>query len=516
MRDGGGQLMSHSRWAVFHVVIAAGLACIGTAARANVVHVPSDQPTIAAGIAAASPGDTVLLASNTYYEHGLSITKQITLAGYYAGSLTVTIDGQDSGRVLDVSHADGVVLSDMEFKNGTSEYGGGVRVWESDVVLQDCAFTSSNSTTEGGGLACYQCDVQATNCAFLGNTAAEGSAGAVLYNVTGLFYNCAFSGNAANWGGGVSIYNSDSTVTFDHCTFTSNSATGAESYGAGAYCYMEAAPNFTHCSFMGNSSDYCGGGICLDSAVAATIEDCDFDGNSAVFGGGFYVWMCGAGGFENCTFENNQADTTGGGGLLDNAGGVAVTGCTFASNWSYFGGGLGVYETTGGPVDCTFFENTAFMGAAVAYADCITAWATGCTMVRNEVQGYMSAGAGVGVAGPFDVALDRCVIAFSQAGEAGACGFGGTITASACDVHGNDGGDWVGCLAGQESSSYNTDADPLLCDAVSGDLTLCSDSPCLPANNVPAVRIGAHDQGCPACGSAVESTSWGVLKARYR
>lgn len=83
-----------------------------------------DQPTIEEGIAAASPGDTVLMASNTYQEHGLSISKQITLAGHYAGSLTVTIDGQNAGRVLNVQGADGVVLSDINFTKGVADYGG--------------------------------------------------------------------------------------------------------------------------------------------------------------------------------------------------------------------------------------------------------------------------------------------------------------------------------------------------------------------------------------------------------
>ena len=49
-----------------------------------------------------------------------------------------------------------------------------------------------------------------------------------------------------------------------------------------------------------------------------------------------------------------------------------------------------------------------------------------------------------------------------------------------------------------------------------GDLTLCGNSPCLPANNPWGVLIGAHDWSCGICASPVERVSWGQIKALYR
>ena len=57
--------------------------------------------------------------------------------------------------------------------------------------------------------------------------------------------------------------------------------------------------------------------------------------------------------------------------------------------------------------------------------------------------------------------------------------------------------------------------DPLFCDVFAPDLTLCQTSPCLPENNVFGVLIGAHEQGCGTCSTAVQRTTWGAIKALY-
>ena len=54
---------------------------------------------------------------------------------------------------------------------------------------------------------------------------------------------------------------------------------------------------------------------------------------------------------------------------------------------------------------------------------------------------------------------------------------------SCCDVHGNAGGDWVGCIADQDGINGNFSADPLCCNDEGGDFTLRSDSPCLPGRH---------------------------------
>jgi predicted outer membrane repeat protein len=505
----------HSRCALAAWLILAVLGFFTDGAGAAVIRVPADQPTIALGIAAAAPGDTVLLACDTYYEHGLVIDKGITLAGETGDPACVTIDGEDTDRVLRVHTVGGTVLSGITFTGGLANYGAGVFVNDVDTEIVSCVFRENHATGEGGGLNCTRNTMNIRLCQFIDNTAADGSGACVLDEVAGSVFGCTFSGNSAPWGGGVSLYRAGATAAFDECVFQNNSATGDESYGGAVYTWDQASPTFTECAFDDNTSDYCGGAVYLDTNCEAEFHVCNFSGNHATYGGAAGVWMCGTGGFYDCLFQFNDADTTGGALHLEQAGGVSVAGSMFLSNTALFGGGLGVYRTTGGPVDCTFDENTARFGAAIAYGECVSAWATGCTIVHNHVEGDQAAGAGIGVGGPFEVALERCIIAFSTVGEAAAAVVGGTVVASACDIYGNQGGDWVGCLTGQETGNDNLDVDPRLCGVLAGDYTLCADSPCLPANGAPAL-IGAHGEGCAACGSVVKEASWGVVKALFR
>jgi nitrous oxidase accessory protein NosD len=53
-------------------------------ARAAIINVPTDYPTIQAAVNAASPGDTIVVAAGTYNET-VNIDKSLTLEGAQAG-----------------------------------------------------------------------------------------------------------------------------------------------------------------------------------------------------------------------------------------------------------------------------------------------------------------------------------------------------------------------------------------------------------------------------------------------
>jgi hypothetical protein len=85
---------------------------------------------------------------------------------------------------------------------------------------------------------------------------------------------------------------------------------------------------------------------------------------------------------------------------------------------------------------------------------------------------------------------------------------------SCCDIFGNEGGDWVGTLAGMDEVENNLSADPLFCGLGAGDLRLESGSPCAPDANPECGLIGALPVGCGS--TPVQESTWGGVKAMFR
>jgi len=243
---------------------------------------------------------------------------------------------------------------------------------------------------------------------------------------------------------------------FADCTFTDNEA----GIAGGAFNQTAATPGPSDCTFTGNSAAY-GGGIAVSHTVVPTLADCTFIGNSAFAGGAVAADSCAS---------------------------PAVAGCTIS-------------------------ENTAQYGGALAFTGCSTPSVSGSTLVLN---GATIGGAGIAAWTGTTVSVAQTIIAFGAGGGA-VLTDGCPVSCSTTAIYGNAGGDWVGAVAGQEGSDHNIATDPLLCAVMSGDCTLCEDSPCLPGNNGAGLLVGRFGQGCEGpCGAPVEPRSWGSIKAMYR
>jgi len=211
------------------------------------------------------------------------------------------------------------------------------------------------------------------------------------------------------------------------------------------------------------------GGAILGEDGAPTLDTCVFSDNQASLGGAIY---CGEfrPTISGCEFLDNIATSYGGAVFGNSGSNPRFTHCTFIRNSAGYKGG-GAYCKYMVPIitNCTFADNAAPRGAALFYEGL---W----------------------------IELENTIIAFSTEGEAIDCIY--TIedpVVACCDITGNAGGDWVGCLDGLGTQNGNFALDPLFCDREDGNVTVAGNSPCLPGNHPDGYScdlIGALPEGC--------------------
>ncbi len=269
-----------------------------------------------------------------------------------------------------------------------------------------------------------------------------------------------------DWGGGALNLRRFSHPTVRNCVFRQNVA---ELYGGAIYT-RQAWALITDCVFLENFAER--GGALASSGwaeIGGTVSRCSFIANSSTREGGA-LWMNDDFAIEACTFSYNHCDGDGG----------AV----------YFSYPMGLDR-------CTFWRNTADSrgGACFLSGYSEEPRLTNCTLVENSA----SAGGGAYLTTSEMASLENTIIAFSLEGGAVECADTGQwLWLSCCDIFGNAGGDWIGCIADQCGAYGNLSADPLFCDAASGNFSLHADSPCAPFSpqNPECDLVGAWPVGC--------------------
>ena len=157
-----------------------------SAAHATQILVPSEQPTIQAGVNAASAGDTVLLAPGTYVGDGnwnIDIVTAGIVLGSEDGAAATVIDCQGQGPAIRVSAMGdtSTVIYGLTFTGGVGNYeyagavyllrpaalrdcvfvgnqgqnGGALKLWNGGTFVVDrCVFGDNSGTNRGGAIYC--------------------------------------------------------------------------------------------------------------------------------------------------------------------------------------------------------------------------------------------------------------------------------------------------------------------------------------------------------------------------
>ena len=233
-----------------------------------------------------------------------------------------------------------------------------------------------------------------------------------------------------------------------------------------------------------------GGGGVLVIGSTLILDNVAVTGNTGTAGGGLFVQAGSALEATDCLFENNETGDSGGAVGL-NASSAEFTACTFRSNHTVWGGGAAYLY--GSPADfdvCVFDGNSCdhWGGAIHANGTASAATVSGGTFFGNQAD----QGSAFYVRNSGHVTADHSLLAFGLGGGAAYCN-GGAVELACCDVFDNAGGDYTGCLAGQETENDNFSTDPLFCDAANGLLGLMGESPC--AEGVCGL-VGALPVGC--------------------
>jgi len=153
--------------------LAASMALVRDAHGAT-IRVPADQPTIQAGIDAASPGDSVVVACGTYYEYNIVMRPSIVLKSETGNDDCVVVDAKQRGRV--VICPEGISL---------------------DTRIEGLTLTGGLWMV-GAGLHCVRASPTVVNCALIDNqvlTVTAGAGGAELFESSASFTNCVFAYN---------------------------------------------------------------------------------------------------------------------------------------------------------------------------------------------------------------------------------------------------------------------------------------------------------------------------------
>jgi predicted outer membrane repeat protein len=421
--------------------------------------------TVQAAINASVNGDVIELCDATYAGDGNRdidyIGKAITVRSQSGNPQACVIDcggAPHRGFSFHTGEGGGSVLQGVTIRNGARPpEGGGIHCDGASPTIDNCILQGNFCLGGyGAGLFCRNSAPTLTDCAFRGNGDGREIAGGGMACVAGsspVLTRCTFEANRAQAGGGGLFCADHSSPTLTACTFSGNAVDPyAGCLGGGLFCWNYASPALVDCVFSDNSAGS-GGGVAGQTNCDPLMTNCAFSGNHSGGGGGAYFWYLCVPRLDGCTFDGNRADLNGGGyggGLFCNASSPILTSCTFTGNGaSIDGGGIHLYQSS--------------------------------------------------------PTLDRTIIAFSTSGAAVYCyGSGSTPTLGCCDVYGNAGGDWVGCIAGQSGANGNISLDPLFCDAANGDYRLETGSPCAPFSppNPQCDLIGAWPVGCGGTGVA--------------
>lgn len=461
---------------------------------------PADFATLQEAIAAASPGDVVLVRDGIYRgtaNRNLAFGGKAITVRSEDGPDGCVIDCENAGRAFSFVNAETAAsrLEGLTIRNGLADNGAAILCSGASPVVAGCVFEANRATVHGGAVTLTSSTATISECRFIGNTASGWGGGLFCNASSPAITDCTFEANqTSNHGGAAALYNNSSPV-IRRCRIQSNHA---NLYGGGVYCEVGSA-TIEKCLIEENTSQHGGGIFC--NASSTNIIDCIIKANAVTEnGGGIHSWNTSNPTIQRCTITGNQT-TKHGGGIVFDGGGGTVQDTLLTDNQAANGGGAAFLNNCLASMSrCTVRGNTASLGGGL-YA---TAAGAKPTISNTLVSANHATGDGGGVCSSLAYpSLVNCTIVdnTSNALGGGFCSYQYAAALTNCILWGNtpvanNGPATVthsnaeGGLAG----AGNINAEPLFADAGSGDYHLLAGSAGLDAGNGGAAGIGSVDR----------------------
>ncbi len=249
---------------------------------AATIRVPSDQPTIQAGIDAAAEGDIVLVSPGTFFENIDFLGKAIILRSLQGADVTI-IDGNQAGSVVTFSSGETAhaAIDAFTICNGDAVLGGGIYCNGASPTIASCMISGNVAAGAGGGAFCEESAPAFLGCTVAGNSTVNNGGGLFFFESSPTIIGCTISANSTGSRDGGGIYGSESSLTIANSTISDNMAVR----NGGGLCFFDSPfSTIVNSTISGNNAEN-GGGIYCSIYSSPTVTNCILWGDDASSGG---------------------------------------------------------------------------------------------------------------------------------------------------------------------------------------------------------------------------------------
>jgi predicted outer membrane repeat protein len=280
------------------------------------INIPTDQSlTIEAGVEIIFQDHYKFIVYGKLIAEGtvndtIVFTAQDTDAGWYGLRFSDTSsNGQDDSILRYCLFEYGNALTGNEESNR----GGALSCsYSSNVQIINCRFTN-NQADYGGAISLYESDILMQNCLIEYNFASHDAGGILIRNNSApLLDNIILQNNSCNYdGGGVYVCTNASPI-ISNSTILGNSCVDWEGAQGGGISIWGANPVLENVIISDNNSVGGGGGICLVQNSSASLTDVVINRNMASIAGGIIIYNA-AINLSGVTISENISENCAGG-----------------------------------------------------------------------------------------------------------------------------------------------------------------------------------------------------------